>query len=79
MGIRKMQKKLQQSQKVPKNGLTEPPFGEYLFVWLVQKNPVGNSVREIEFEPPFGGYGKNAQSWTNVFPGLNALFRPELD
>ena len=29
MGIRKMQKKLQQGQKVPKNGLTEPPFGEY--------------------------------------------------
>ena len=34
-GVRKMQK-LKQSKKVPKNGLTEPPFGEYMFIWLVQ-------------------------------------------
>ena len=29
-------KKFKQSKKVPKPGLTEPPFGEYMFIWLVQ-------------------------------------------
>ena len=32
----KKSKKLKQSKKVPKNGLTEPPFGEYMFIWLVR-------------------------------------------
>ena len=37
MSIRKMQK-LQQEKKVglPENGLSEPPFREYMFIWLVQ-------------------------------------------
>ena len=32
----KKSKKLKHSKKVPKNGLTEPPFGEYMFIWLVR-------------------------------------------
>ena len=32
MGIRKIQK-LQQTKKVPKDSLTEPPFREYMFIW----------------------------------------------
>ena len=35
-GKSKKCKKLQQSKKVPKNGLTEPPFREYMFIWLVR-------------------------------------------
>ena len=33
--IRKI-KKIATELKVPKNGLTEPPFGEYMFILLVQ-------------------------------------------
>ena len=32
----KKSKKLKHNKKVPKNGLTEPPFGEYMFIWLVR-------------------------------------------
>ena len=46
-------KKLKQSKKVPKSGLTEPPFGEYMFYLIsstsMQKeNPVANSVCQIK-------------------------------
>ena len=33
--IQKMQK-IKTEQKVPKTGLTEPPFGTYMFIWLVR-------------------------------------------
>ena len=36
-GIRKMQK-LATEQRSTKNSLTEPPFGKYMFIWLVQLN-----------------------------------------
>ena len=41
--IHKMQK-IQHSKKVPKNGLTEPPFGEYMFIWLV-RHPLKRKIQ----------------------------------
>ena len=59
--FKKLSKKLKHSKKVPKNGLTEPPFGEYMFIWLVRhpycippkarsrlENPFWNSIRQIK-------------------------------
>ena len=48
----KKSKKLKHSKKVPKNGLTEPPFGEYVYLIrstsMQKENPFWNSVRQIK-------------------------------
>ena len=45
----KTEQKVPKKKKKKKKGLTEPPFGEYMFIWLV-RHPC---KRKIHFEIPF--------------------------